>query len=42
MASGRNAALRLSATLLLVAVFNHRKIRLWWNGRLRPVETAEA
>ena len=38
MASGRDAALRLSGTLLLVAALNHRKIRLWWSGRLRPVE----
>lgn len=42
MASGRDAALRLTATLLLVAALNIRKIRLWWSGRLRPVGATEA
>ena len=37
MASGRDAALRLTGTLVLVAALNYRKIRLWWSGRLRPV-----
>lgn len=38
MASGADAAMRLTGALALVAAIKNRKIRLWWKGQFRPLE----
>lgn len=39
MASGADAAMRLTGALAIIAAIENRKIRLWWNGQFRPIET---